>query len=158
MLRRVAGADASPSPEAPQEMVDYMIFWPQNELSIIVVVVDDSQDDQLISVFARENGRPSENFSGLWGSAERDGYYLVAFKLIELGGRLERTWVTDNIHRELLEAILDVPHHVALVSQEIAAGKRTLDEILPRLEAALFVRVEDRSPQVAEVLAARGDD
>lgn len=78
--------------------------------------------------------------------------------LIELDAAadgVERTWVTDNLHRPLLEAILTVPHMVALLPLEFAKDLAGLDDLLPRLGGALMILVEDRSPQVAAVLAAR---
>jgi hypothetical protein len=124
---------------------------------IIVLVIDDRDDDELASVIARENLVPSDNFGGLWGSGERDGYWLVAFQLIQLGGGVERKWFTDNIHRPLLEAILDVPHYVSIMPKEIAGDAGTANAIVPRLGGSLMVQVDHRSPQVAEVLAERND-
>ncbi len=78
--------------------------------------------------------------------------------LIEHGGGIERQWFTDNIHPELLEAILEVPHLVALMPAEIAGDARTGEDLVPRLAGSLFVQVDESPPQVAEILAeARAD-
>jgi hypothetical protein len=129
-----------------------------NKPSIIVLVVDDSDDDELTGVIAREDRVPSPNFGGVWGSGQAEGHWLVAFHLIQLGGGVERQWFTSNIHRPLLEAVLDVPHLVGILPEEIAGNAKTAEEIAPRLGGALLLEVEDRSPQVAEILANRGED
>ncbi|MGH2912456.1 MAG: hypothetical protein ACRDJ3_08270 [Solirubrobacteraceae bacterium] len=141
----------------PQEIERWMLFERENEPSVIVLVVDDGADDEITARVASEGNVPSEHFGGVWGTGQRDGAWLLAFQMIELGGGVERRWFTDNIHRELLEAILEVPHYVAVMPSEIAGDARTLEDALPRLGGALFVQVDHRSPQVEQVLAERGD-
>jgi hypothetical protein len=142
----------------PTELIRWMLL-PRNEgPSIIILVVDDSEDDELIAILAREDGVPSPNFGGVWGSGQADGNWLVGFHLIQLDGGVERQWFTDNIHRPLLEAVLDVPHLVAIVPEEIAGEAKTAEEIIPRFGGALILEVEDHSPQVAKILAERGED
>jgi hypothetical protein len=125
------------------------------EPSIIVLVVDDEADDELVAAVAREDHVPSENFGGLWGTGQKDGNWLVVFGLIQRGGGLERAWYTDNIHRELLDAILDVPHLVCVMPKEIAGDATTLEAMIPRMGGSIMVGVQHRSPQVAQVLAER---
>lgn len=134
-----------------------LIGDPSSDAMIIILVVDDSGDDELAGVIARENIVPSEHFGGVWGTGERDGYWLVAFQLVELGDGVERQFFTDNIHRELLEAVLDVPHLVAILPRELAGDADTAEDVAPRLGGSLIVEVQDRSPQVERVLAARDD-
>lgn len=141
----------------PQDIDRWFLLTPDDQPPVIALVIDDGQDDEVTAAVAEETMVPSDRFDGLWGSGERDGHYLLAFRLIETAGGVERTWTTDNIHRPLLEAILTVPHLVALLPKELAGDGRTLDDLLPRLQAALYVEVEERSPQVAHVLAERGD-
>jgi hypothetical protein len=142
----------------PQELVRWMWMAPPDQPEIIVLVVDDTDDDELVSRIASERNVPSEHFGGVWGTGQRDGNWLIAFHLIELGGGLERRWVTDNIHRELLEAVVKVPHYVAVMPSEIAADATSVERVIPRFGSCLFVEVEHSSPQVAQVLAARRDD
>jgi hypothetical protein len=142
----------------PVEMVRWMILHPPGEPSIIIVVVDDSDDDELAALFANENMFPSDRFGGLWGSGQRDGYWLIGLHLIELGGGLERQWFTGNIRRPLLETILDVPHLVSLMPAELAGYAHTVEDVIPRLGGALSIDVEHRSSPVAKVLAERDDD
>jgi hypothetical protein len=143
---------------ASQEVERWMMFPRQDKPSVIVLVIDDSADDEITARVASEGHVPSEHFGGVWGTGQRDGCWLLVFQLIELGGGIERRWFTDNIYRELLEAVLEVPHYVALMPSEIAGDARTKDDVLPRLGGALFIQVDDRSPQVEQVLAERSDD
>jgi hypothetical protein len=117
----------------------------QRQPEIIVLVVDDSNDDELVSRIASEGSVPSEHFGGVWGIGQRGGNWLIGFHLIELGGGLERRWVTDNSHRELLEAVVKLPHYVAVMPSEIAADATTVEEVIPRFGSCLFVEVQDSS-------------
>lgn len=85
----------------------------------------------------------------MWGTGQRDGSWLIGFHLIELGGGLERRWFTDNIYRELLEAVVKVPHYVAVMPGEIAGDAATIEELIPRFGSCLFVEVQDSSVPVA---------
>lgn len=125
--------------------------------SILILVVDDSEDHELTAIIAKEDHVPSPNFGGVWGSGQKDGYWLVAFQLIQLGGGVERQWFTSNIHRPLLEAVLDVPHLVAIMPKEIAGNAKSPEEIAPRFGGALILEVDTESPHVAEILTERDD-
>jgi hypothetical protein len=148
-----------PSGIKPQEMSRWML-QPRDDQqpSLIILVVDDSDDDELVGVIAREDHVPSPNFGGVWGNGQAEGHWLVAFHLIQLGGGVERQWFTSNIHRPLLEAVLEVPHLVAILPKEIAGDAKTAEEIIPRLGSALILEIDDYSPQVAQVLVERGED
>jgi hypothetical protein len=142
----------------PTEITRWMLWPDAGGLAILILVVDDSNDDELTGIFAREDVVPSEHFGGVWGSGQRDGCWLVSFQLVELGGGVERQWFTDNIHRPLLEAILEVPHLVAIVPEELAGDASTAEDIAPRLGGALILQVDSASPQVGEILAEREGD
>jgi hypothetical protein len=139
----------------PRELIRWMIWGRESDPALLIVVVDDKDDNALTTVIARENMVPSQRFGGVWGNGQKDGCWLISFRLVELGGGLERDWFTSNIYRELLEAILDVPHLVAVVPEEIAGDARTPEAIAPRLGGSMIVEVDAASPQVAEVLAER---
>ena len=143
---------------APREVERWMLMAdPDSDAWMIVLVVDDSDDDEIASIVAREDHVPAEHFGGVWGAGQRDGYWLIGFHLIELGGGVERQYFTDNIHRELLDAILDVPHLVAVLPAEFAGDANTGEDLAPRLGAALIVECQDHSPQVAKVRDQRDD-
>lgn len=141
----------------PKEITRWMLWDLSPEPSLVILVVDDSEDDELTAAIAREKMVPSSGFGGVWGTGQRDGYWLIGFRLIELGGGLEREWFTSNIHRPLLEAVLEVPHLVAIVPGEIAGSAKTAEAIAPRLEGSMMVEVDSASQAVAEVLAERDD-
>jgi hypothetical protein len=77
---------------------------------------------------------------------------------MERGDGIEREFFTDNIHRALLEAILDVPHLVAILPSELAGNAKTLADVKPRLGGSLIAEVQERSPQVERVLVEHSDD
>lgn len=144
--------------DAPHEVERWALMGtPDADDLMIILVVDDSEDDELTGAVARESNVPADHFGGVWGTGQRDGHWLIAFQLIELGGGLERTYVTDNIHRELLDAILDVPHLVAIMPSEIAGAATTLEDMAPRIGGAMIVEVQEFSQEVARVRAERDD-
>jgi hypothetical protein len=135
-----------------------LLLLPGGQENIIALVVDDTDDDEFAEIVATENMVPSERFGGAWGNGQRDGHWLVAFQLIERGAGaagVQRQWFTSNIHRELLDAILQVPHLVALLPAELAGDATTLEDFLPRLGGSVLVGVEHRSDEVAQVRAER---
>jgi hypothetical protein len=143
---------------AQREVDRWMLMGtPDDGPMMVILVVDDSDDDDLTAAIAREGMVPADHFSGLWGTGEHDGFYLIAFRLIELGGGIEREFFTDNVHRELLDAILVVPHLVAIMPREIAGDAKDPESIAHRLGGAMIVEVQERSPQVAKVRAERDD-
>lgn len=99
---------------------------------------------------------PSTPFSGEWGTGQRDGRWLVGFRLFKPGDGFERLLITDDVHRDLLEAILDVPHVVAILAQATTSDAKTDTAIAARIGGSLTVEVEHRSAHVAHVLAPRG--
>jgi hypothetical protein len=141
----------------PGEITKWMLWPSESGPPIIILVVDDSEDDELAAVFAREDVVPSPNFAGAWGSGQQDGHWLVAFLLVEREGKMRREWFTSNLHRPLLEAVLEVPHLVAVMPAEIAGDASTAEEIAPRFGSAVILEVEARSVPVAEILAERDD-
>lgn len=128
------------------------------EGTVIVLVVDDSEDDTLTHLVASENAVPSPRFGGIWGTGQQDNHWLLAFQLIELGAGpdgVNRQWYTAYFDETYLAAILAGPHLVAVLPAELAGEARTLDMLLPRLQAALYVRVEHVSPEVQQILDER---
>lgn len=150
--------DASELLPEPRDLIRWMLWPDLNGTPLIVLVVDDSDDDEMASVFASETTVPSPNFDGVWGTGERDGNWLVAFRLGRIGGGTDRVWVTDNIHRPLLEAILELPHLVAVVPEEIIGDATLQEDVARRLGSALILEVGAASPEIAQMLSERGDD
>ena len=58
----------------PVEVERWMLIGdPSSDAVIIILVVDDSGDDELAGVIARENIVPSEHFGGVWAPASATG-------------------------------------------------------------------------------------
>jgi hypothetical protein len=64
----------------------------------------------------------------------------------------------DSSERELLDAILDAPHLVAIVSQAVAGDEDPCSaaNVAAWLGGALIVGVQQRSRHVSRLLAPRG--
>jgi hypothetical protein len=79
-------------------------------------------------------------------------------RVFALDGGLERLFITDDVPRDLLAAILDVPHLVAIVPQAlaIACAANTATAIAAGAEGSLLIEVQQRSREVARLLAPRG--
>lgn len=122
-----------------------------DDAAMIILVVDDSYDDDLAHAVASEDQVPAEHFGGLWGT-EPIGR-RVSFEIVGLGGRIERTLVIETVDRELLDAILVVPHLVAIMPSEIAGDANTAAAMAPRLGGAMIVEVEHRSEPVVALRA-----
>jgi hypothetical protein len=130
-------------------------FSPQ-DLPMIVLVVRDGGDPALAALLASAAGEPSRRFSAEWGTGQRDGRWLLGLRLFNPGDRFERLLITDDVRRELLEAILDVPHHVALVAEPMVGAPGPAGTGDRPLGRSLVVEVRQRSTHVANLLAPRG--
>jgi hypothetical protein len=140
------------------EQISYWGILKRSARDVIVLVVDDSDDDVLVHLQASENAVPSPRFGGIWLAGQEDEHWTVVFRLVELGAGsqgIDRRWSTPYFDETLLSTILVVPHLVAILSGELADNARTLEAILPRLQAALYVEVEQQAPSIATVLAER---
>jgi hypothetical protein len=122
----------------------------------IVLVLGDGSDRELSAVLDRTDHAASARFGGEWGTGHDGGHWLVGFRLFELGGGFERLLLTADIQRELLDAILDVPHLVAIVPQPVAGDADTNAVLASCLGGALTVEVRQRSAYVARLLVPRG--
>ena len=118
---------------------------------IIVLVVDDSADDDLTAAFARESAVPSPNFWGVWGTGKNGDADTIAFRLIDRDTHRERTWWLDTFGPPLLGAILEIPHIVVVQPREIADALKLSDATsadvigLRALAARRPVRPRDRA-------------
>jgi len=145
------------TPGLPGARIVRWMLWPgATGLPTIVLVVDDAGDRELVAAVALTDNDPGRRVSGQWGTGQHGCRRLVGFRLFTSGDGFELLLITHDVHRELLEAILDVPHWVALVAQGVAGDATTAAAIAPRLGDGLIVRVEQRSAHVARLLAPRG--
>lgn len=88
-----------------------------------------------------EHRGPRGGARGEWGTGQRNGSWLIGFRLFAPDDDLEQLLLTDDVSESLLEAILDVPHLVVIV---------------PRLGDPVVARVTERSSHVARLLSPRG--
>src|SRR5262249_47461149 len=142
--RRLPGFAIMPpmANSATHDVQRWALLQRRDDPPMIILVVDDSDDDELAHAVAREDQVPAEHFGGLWGSQDADS---ATFQLVGLSGAMERTLVIDSVDDELIRAILDVPHLVAIMPSEIAGDARTVEDMTPRLGGALIVEIEHRS-------------
>jgi len=129
------------------------MLWSGPESRPVVILVVDSDDDHELSTVLARGNEVGERYSGEWGSGQSDGGWLVGFRLFRPSSGFERVLTTDAVHRELVEAILDVPHLVAIVPQAMAGETGTPAAIGARLDDSLVIEVEQRSAHVARLLA-----
>jgi hypothetical protein len=69
---------------------------------MLVLVVDDSADDELVSVLAAANMVPAHGYGGAWAAQVTPGVLTIKFTLVRLGGGWERAWTFPNPPDELL--------------------------------------------------------
>ena len=83
--------------------------------SIIVLMVDDSDDDELASVLASREGVPADGFDGAWSAKVRGELLTIEFHLAAHDDGWERRWTHVDPGGGILNAISARAHHVAIV-------------------------------------------
>jgi hypothetical protein len=82
---------------------------------IVVLVVDDSEDDELTRLLVSGDTVAASDYEGAW-SAEIDGERLIVkFSLMRRNGEWERRWTYTDPGGSVLDAISAGSHHVAIV-------------------------------------------
>jgi hypothetical protein len=82
---------------------------------IVVLVVDDSGDDELASALAGGDGMAAADYVGAW-SAQADGRRLIVkLRLTGRDGGWRRQWTYADPGGSVLKAITAGSHHVAIV-------------------------------------------
>jgi hypothetical protein len=82
---------------------------------IVVLIVDDSQDDELASALASNDAAAANGYGAAW-SAQINGERLtIKFHLIRRGEEWERRWTYPEPGGGVLNAITANRHHVAIV-------------------------------------------
>jgi hypothetical protein len=114
--------------------------------------VDDTDDDELVSVMANEDNVPADGYGGAWAAQVTPESLTIKFLLIKLGGGWERAWTYPEPPNELLDAITQGEHHVAVLPREFAGD---LDDFDPdSLAGAVFIHAQP-SDAVAAARASR---
>jgi hypothetical protein len=121
-------------------------------LPLVVVVVDDTDDDELVAVMAEENNVPADGYGGAWAAQVAQDGLTIKFLLIRRGASWERTWTYPDPPDEMLDAITQGEHHVAVLPRELAGN---LEDFNPHsLAGAVFIDAQP-SESVAAARAAR---
>jgi hypothetical protein len=97
-----------------------------SELPIVVLVVEDADDDELVSVIAAATMVPAEGYGGAWAAQVTQGGLTIKFHLIRLDGSWERAWTLPDPPDEMLDATTGGAHYVAILPHEFAGE---LDEL-----------------------------
>jgi hypothetical protein len=116
---------------------------------LIILVVNDSMDDELVSVIAHATNAPADDFVGAW-AARLYPAITVRFTLARLSGGFERQWTLDAVNHEIAKAT-SVQHLVAVLPDEIAGDLSRFTD-LSRLGAAVIVSTS-RSPALIAACA-----
>ncbi len=121
---------------------------------MLVLVVDDSADDELVSVLAVANIVPAHGYGGAWAAQITPGVLTIKFTLVRLGGGWERAWTFPNPPDELLGPIIGGAHHVAILPREFAGDLSKLDPVT--LGGSIIIEAV-ASEAVAAARAARDE-
>ena len=62
---------------------------------MVLLVVDDSADDELVSIFARQDMVPAPDYGGGWSSSLTSG--ILRFTLERVSGGLRCDWATAAV-------------------------------------------------------------
>lgn len=119
-----------------------LVARPDN-LPLVVLVVDDSEDDELVAAIAEARMAPAVGYHGGWGSLVKggpDGFQLTLKFILRRDGWV-RQWTLPDVTQEMLRAICDSVHHVAVLPREVA-GDFTESLELPRIAGAIIVEAQ----------------
>lgn len=81
---------------------------------LIVLIVDDSHDDELASVLASTEA-PAGGYDGAWSVQVIDERRTISFRLMQRDHQWEREWTHPEPGASILHAIAARDHHVAIV-------------------------------------------
>lgn len=117
-----------------------------HNIPMVVVVVDDSADDELVEAIARlAESAESEpvsavGYDGAWDALDAGDHHTLKFKLARVADLWERAWTYIDPPRELVDAITSGDsHYVAVLPRELAGDLGDLN--VASLAGALIVEV-----------------
>ena len=84
-------------------------------LPIVVLVVDDSKDDELSSLLASGDSVVASELGGTWSAQVNGEQLVIKFHLISRDGAWERQWTYPDPGGGVLDAITSGGHHVAIL-------------------------------------------
>ncbi len=82
---------------------------------IVVLVVDDSEDDELARLLASGDTVAATDYEGAWSAGIDGERLIVKFSLMRRDGECERRWTYTDPGGSVLNAITTGTHHVAIV-------------------------------------------
>ena len=126
----MSGDAPSPGAVPGARLARWRLLPHADGLPVIMLVLDDDLGVE-----------PTRRMRGEWGTGQRDGSWLVGFRLFDAKDEIERLLFTDQADPALLETILDVPHLVV---------------VAPRRGEPVVARVDVRSNPVARLHSPRG--
>jgi hypothetical protein len=124
------------------------------EPPLVLVVVDDSGDDELVTAMAEASDVPARGYDATWDAVQTNDGSALKLRLIRMADAWECAWTYDNPPQELVEAITGGPHHVAIIPQEFAPDPQGID--LRAAGGAVIVQVELPPPAAAALRALCG--
>jgi hypothetical protein len=105
---------------------------------VVLIVVDDSEDDELVSIMATASNVPADDFGGGWASGLFSG--VVRFKLERLSGGFEREWTLPGLNEDVVAASTQ-SHYVGLLPLEMAGDLSSFQvSDLNRLRGGMIVQ------------------
>ena len=135
--RRIIGFNALRSPLSDAPLANGVGVVPGSDPPVVLLVVDDSADDELVSIFAREDMVPAPDYGGGWSSSLTSG--IVRFTLERVSGGFRRDWRLPGLTAEIAGAT-SVAHLVALAPAELAGDRQHFTvEDLHRFRGGLIV-------------------
>jgi hypothetical protein len=129
-----------------------------DDIPLVLLVVDDSGDDELVSVIAAAEMVPAVGYGGGWGAMVQggaDGMQLTV-KFLLKGEEWERQWMLPDVTAEILRAITGGPHNVAVLPKELAGDLNAPVE-RARVAGALIVEARASDAVRKASLPFRGD-
>jgi hypothetical protein len=81
---------------------------------LVVLIIDDSDDDELASVLASTEGA-ADGYDGAWSARITDERLTICFQLMRRDDGWEREWTYSEPGGSILNAITARDHHVAIV-------------------------------------------
>jgi hypothetical protein len=112
------------------------------ETPLVAIVVDDSADDELVSVIAAASNVPAVGYSGAWLTKRRLIADDLTIKFVLTGPQAwRRQWSYHEPPEGLLAVIGGARHHVAVLPREIAGNPEEFGKgFSPKqLEASIIV-------------------
>jgi hypothetical protein len=134
-------------------VLDARLIPRPDQLPLLVLVVDDSDDDELVSVIADAATVPASGYEGAWTARATvfEPSLAIKFHLTRAGDGWVRRWTLEDPAGDILDTITDLTHNVAVLPKELAGDQPGL--LLTSLGGAIIVEAP-ATPQIGVARAA----